>query len=80
MIANIEGYIMLDELYYHKEHIWIRVDDNIAMVGMIDFSQKLAGELSYIELPSVGDGLEMGRWWDFGNWQMDWENIKDAEK
>ena len=70
-MAEYEGYLIPDELYFHKEHMWVKVDGDIAIVGMDDFSQKLAGELSFIELPMEGDEVskdeavgsyETGKW------------------
>ena len=70
-MAEYEGYLIPDELYFHKEHMWVKVDGDTAIVGMDDFSQKLAGELSFIELPMEGDEVskdeavgsyETGKW------------------
>ncbi len=51
-------YKLPEELYYHPEHLWVRVEGNKAIVGITDFNQKLAGEISYIELPEEGDEVE----------------------
>ena len=70
-MAKVEEYDMPDELYYHKEHMWLRVEGDEAVVGLNDFSQKLAGEISYIEMPEEGDEVkqdeavgsyETGKW------------------
>lgn len=70
-MADVQGYNLPDDLYYHKEHMWVRIEGNKGIVGMDDFSQKLAGELSYVELPSEGDEVsqdevvgtyETGKW------------------
>ncbi len=70
-MAKVDEYDMPDELYYHKEHMWVKIEGDKAKVGLNDFSQKLAGELSYIELPSEGDEVsqddvvgtyETGKW------------------
>lgn len=55
---EVKGYNMPDELYYHKEHMWVKVEGNKAVVGLTDFAQKLAGEISFIELPEEGDEVE----------------------
>jgi len=57
-MAKVEEYEMPDELYYHKEHMWAKVEGNKVKVGLNDFSQKLAGEISYIEMPEEGDEVE----------------------
>lgn len=70
-MAKVEEYDMPDELYYHKEFMWVRVEGEEAVVGLNDFSQKLAGEISYIEMPEEGDEVkqdeaigsyETGKW------------------
>jgi glycine cleavage system H protein len=58
-MAEVGGYLLPNELYYHKEHMWARVEGEEVTVGVTDFYQQLAGEISYLELPSVGD--EMGQ-------------------
>ncbi len=55
---DVKGYKMPDELYYHKEHMWVKVEGNKAVIGLTDFTQKLAGEISFVELPEEGDEVE----------------------
>jgi len=45
------------DLKYHKEHEWIRVDGDIATVGISDFAQDQLGEVVYVDLPSAGDPI-----------------------
>jgi glycine cleavage system H protein len=59
-MATIEGYNMPDELYYHPEDTWVRVEDDNVRVGMTDFYQKLAGETTYVDLPFEGDEIQQG--------------------
>jgi glycine cleavage system H protein len=49
-MANI-----LDELHYSKYHEWVRVEGNIAVVGITDYAQDSLGDVVYVELPKVGD-------------------------
>ena len=58
---EIEGYVLPDDLYYHKEHFWAKVEGNIVIMGTNDFAQKLAGQIVYVELPSPGRVLEQGK-------------------
>lgn len=58
---EIEGYIFPDDLYYHKEHFWARVEGNLVVVGTNDFAQKLAGQIVYVEMPSTGRAVEQGK-------------------
>jgi glycine cleavage system H protein len=58
---KIEDYSFPDDLYYHKEHFWARVTGDVVTIGTTDFAQKLAGQVVYIELPSVGKVVEQGK-------------------
>jgi len=58
---EIEGYYFPDDIYYHKEHYWAKVEENKVTMGTSDFAQKLAGQIVYVELPSVGRSLEQGK-------------------
>ena len=58
---EIEGYLLPDGLYYHKEHFWARVDGNSVVVGTTDFAQRLAGQVVYVELPAIGKVVEQGK-------------------
>ncbi|MFH1122894.1 MAG: glycine cleavage system protein GcvH [Pseudomonadota bacterium] len=64
-MADVKGYNMPDELYYHKEHSWARVDGTKVTVGMNDFFQKEAGDIVFIDLPEeeeeVGQGEVCGK-------------------
>lgn len=57
---DVEGYNMPDDLYYDKGFMWARVNGNIVRVGLIDYAQKLAGDISYVEMPFEGDTVKQG--------------------
>lgn len=42
------------DLRYTKEHEWVRVEGNIATVGITDYAQDSLGDVVYLELPSEG--------------------------
>ena len=44
-----------DDLHYSKDHEWVRVDGNVATVGITDYAQDSLGDVVYVELPKVGD-------------------------
>lgn len=58
MITKIDGYEMPEELYYHKEHTWARVEYKKVKVGVTDYSQKSAGDIVYVDLPFAGDEIK----------------------
>jgi len=45
---QIDEYKFPDGLYYHKEHLWARVENNLVAVGLTDFTQKMAGTIKRI--------------------------------
>ena len=59
-MAKIEGYNMPDDLYYHKDDTWVKVEDGNIRIGMTDFYQKLAGDTTYVDLPFEGDEVAQG--------------------
>jgi glycine cleavage system H protein len=50
-----------DELRYHPEHDWVRVDGDDAVMGITWFAQDALGELVHFEAPSVGDNTVSGQ-------------------
>ncbi len=58
---KIEEYFFPDDLYYHKEHFWARVNGDVVTMGTTDFAQRLAGQVVYVELPSAGKAVEQGK-------------------
>ena len=44
-----------DDLHYSKDHEWVRVDGNVALIGITDYAQDSLGDVVYVELPKVGD-------------------------
>ncbi|SMO85540.1 glycine cleavage system protein GcvH [Melghirimyces algeriensis] len=50
---------VMDDLYYTKEHEWVRVlEGKRVQVGISDFAQEQLGEIVFIELPEVGSNVE----------------------
>ena len=45
------------DLRYHKEHEWIRVEGNKATLGISNFAQDALGDVVFIDLPDVGTNL-----------------------
>lgn len=59
-MTKIDQYEFPDELYYTQEHVWARVEDNVATIGVSHFGQDLAGEIVYVEVPMVGREVKQG--------------------
>ena len=45
------------DLRYTTTHEWIRVDGDIATVGLTDYAQRELGDITYVELPEEGTAL-----------------------
>ncbi len=43
-----------EDLKYSEDHEWVRVDGNIAIIGITDYAQDSLGDVVYVELPDVG--------------------------
>lgn len=47
-----------EELKYSKEHVWVRIERDTAVIGITDFAQEELGIVSGLELPDEGDEVE----------------------
>ena len=47
-------------LRFTKDHEWLRMEGNIATVGITPFAQEKLGDLVFVELPSVGAAFDKG--------------------
>ena len=54
MAKTVEG------LYYSESHEWVKVEGNVAVIGITDFAQHEMGDLSYVDMPEVDDEFEAG--------------------
>jgi glycine cleavage system H protein len=54
MAKTVEG------LYYSESHEWVKVEGNVAIVGITDFAQHAMGDLSYVDMPEVDDEFAAG--------------------
>lgn len=60
-IFSIKENIMIPEdLKYAKSHEWVMVEGDTATVGITQFAQEQLGDLTFVELPEVGDTFEAG--------------------
>lgn len=47
-----------EDLKYHKEHSWVRVNGNKAIVGITDYAQESLGDIVFMDLPDVDSAIE----------------------
>lgn len=57
---NIPG-----NLKYSNDHEWVRVEGNIAIVGITDFAQSQLGDIVFLDIPTEGETLAAGE--EFGS-------------
>ncbi|HYG85499.1 MAG TPA: glycine cleavage system protein GcvH [Azospirillum sp.] len=46
---------------YTKDHEWIRVEGDVAVVGISDYAQSQLGDVVFVELPEIGRTVEQGK-------------------
>jgi glycine cleavage system H protein len=49
-----------EDLRYSAEHEWVRVDGEVATIGITDFAQDSLGDVVYVQLPDVGTDVVAG--------------------
>ena len=52
--------IVKPEMKYTKDHEWVLVEGNTAVIGIDDYAQHALGDIVYVELPDVGKELKAG--------------------
>ena len=50
----------LKEFKFTEKHEWVKVDGDVAALGISDYAQKELGDVVYVELPAIGDTVEQG--------------------
>jgi len=56
-MVKVEDFEVPENLYYHKEYLWAKIEGDKVKVGMSDFAQKQLNDIVYVELPSAGDEI-----------------------
>ncbi|MFQ6605269.1 MAG: glycine cleavage system protein GcvH [Fidelibacterota bacterium] len=49
-----------EDLKYTKEHEWVRIENDSAVIGITDFAQSELGDIIFIEYPEVGQEIQAG--------------------
>lgn len=55
---------IIEGLKYSESHEWVKVEGNIAVIGVSDFAQKEMGDITYVDMPEVDDEVVAGE--EFG--------------
>lgn len=51
---------VVEGLRYSEDHEWVKVEGNVAVIGISDFAQKELGDITYADLPEVDDEVAAG--------------------
>ncbi len=51
---------ILENLKYTKDHEWLKIDGDVAYVGITDFAQGELGEIVYVDVDTVGETIDQG--------------------
>ena len=55
---------IIEGLKYSESHEWVKVEGNIAIIGVSDFAQAEMGDITYVDMPEADDTVEAGE--EFG--------------
>ena len=55
---------ILEGLKYSESHEWVKVEGDVAVIGVSDFAQKEMGDITYVDMPDVDDEVSAGE--EFG--------------
>ena len=70
-MTTIENFEFPDDLYYTKDHVWVKADGNTITIGLSQFGQDIAGDILFVEAPREGReiskdeafmSMESGKW------------------
>jgi glycine cleavage system H protein len=60
-MVRIDGNEFPDELYYHMEHMWVKMEGDRARVGYNDWAQEAAGKILNLNTKKVGRSVKAGK-------------------
>ena len=49
-----------NDVRYAETHEWVRVEGDVAVIGISDYAQHALGDIVYVDMPEVGDEMEAG--------------------
>lgn len=55
---------IIEGLKYSESHEWVKVEGNVAVIGVTDYAQAEMGDITYVDMPDVGDEVTAGE--EFG--------------
>ena len=55
---------IIEGLKYSESHEWVKVEGNVAVIGVTDYAQAEMGDITYVDMPDVDDEVTAGE--EFG--------------
>ncbi len=56
----IQGKTIMAKVHYSKDHEWLRLEGDVASIGITDYAQSQLGDVVFVELPEVGKPVSKG--------------------
>ena len=50
----------MSEIRFTEDHEWVRIEGDVAMVGITEYAQEQLGDIVFVELPEVGAAISQG--------------------
>jgi len=60
-MVKIDGNDFPENLYYHRDHMWVKIEDGLIRTGYNDWAQKAAGKLLSLKMKRAGSLVEQGK-------------------
>ncbi|MHA1410665.1 MAG: glycine cleavage system protein H [Candidatus Odinarchaeia archaeon] len=60
-MVKVDKYELPDDLYYNDDHIWVKVEDGKARLGLNDFGQVIAGKILFARTRPQGKEIKAGK-------------------
>jgi len=57
---RVDEYEIKEELYYTKDHEWVKIVEEEAIIGITDYAQKELRDIVYVDLPEMGRKVKQG--------------------
>lgn len=51
----------MSQIFFSKDHEWVKIEDNLAIIGITEFAQQQLGDVVFVELPETNANLEKGK-------------------
>lgn len=57
----VDGHYFPEDLYFHKDHMWVRVEDRKVRIGYNDWAQSAAGKVLFLRTRRAGSSVNQGK-------------------